>query len=57
MSKIKPGVKVADLSARQQEAFATPGNFARMVLKMPTTPKQHEILEAFAPNRARVAVV
>lgn len=50
-------VPLSELSPEQREAFVTPGGFGRLFLKIPFTPKQEEIANAFAPNRARVSAV
>lgn len=53
----KAGVKFSELSEKQKAAFGTPGGFGRLVLKIPLTPKQEAICNAFMPNRAHVSVL
>lgn len=50
-------VAFADLSEKQKAVFTTPSGFGRHFLKIPLTPKQAEVCDAFMPNRAHVSAV
>jgi hypothetical protein len=50
-------VKFSDLNETQRQAFGSPSGFARLFLKIPLTPKQAAVCDAFTPNGAHVSAV